>query len=616
MLRALRNQTQSIFFKCFLVLLVCGFALWGVGDLTGGSKGKNILSVQNQSISVEEVLNEINRSRYFLPERPSLEEAIKNGMHKSILNKFEQEILINEEANHLELYVPLTEQMKYIRKEKAFKDPLGKFSESKFNQSLNNAGLKESKYLEMVKTNSNFKQLSMPFIFNNHYNKSVIKRIIEWQNEIKDVEYEKFKLINRKNIEKPSNNTLKTFYKKNQKLYEVPLTRDIKYIEIYPYLFEDQVEINQNKIDQKYEIEKSNYKTEETREILQITTQDEDKAKKFLDLIKSGKNFNEMAKINFNLTISDTNIGVLKKSDLPLESSEIVFNAKLNETLGPIKTKFGFNIYKIIKITPAKQINYQEAIIDIKKKLVKELSIEILFEKLDQIEDLIAEGNNIDEIAKSSIFNKDIPIISVKKISRQGLIYSNERETSYLKKNSEFIKNIWNTKIDQLSEIFNSHDDNYFLIEIINENNKNIPKFNSIKSKIYNDWLDEELIIKSKEKVNKLVANKNNELLLKTSVKRSDNNLDEIKDQLLVNKIFEINNNKVNLLVSGDNLLAVKIKKTKISDYKLDKKIYEELNLNFSKSFFNDFSNFYIQHLASKHKLKRNFQELDNYFPK
>ena len=42
MLRALRNQTKSIFFKCFLVLLICGFALWGVGDLTGGYKSKSV----------------------------------------------------------------------------------------------------------------------------------------------------------------------------------------------------------------------------------------------------------------------------------------------------------------------------------------------------------------------------------------------------------------------------------------------------------------------------------------------------------------------------------------------------------------------------------------------
>ena len=81
MLRSLRNQTKSVFFKCFLVLLICGFALWGVGDLTGGSKGKSVLSVENKKISLEEVLNEINRARYMLPERPSMEEAIKNGMH-------------------------------------------------------------------------------------------------------------------------------------------------------------------------------------------------------------------------------------------------------------------------------------------------------------------------------------------------------------------------------------------------------------------------------------------------------------------------------------------------------------------------------------------------------
>ena len=178
MLRALRNQTQSIFFKCFLVLLICGFALWGVGDLTGGSKGKSVLSVENQTISIEEALNEINRARYMLPDRPSLEDAIKNGMHKSVLNKLEQEILINEEANFLDLNVPLSEQMRLIKEEKAFKDPLGKFSQNKFIQSLKNAGLSEEKYLDTIKTESNFKQLSMPIMNNDYYNKKIIKKLL------------------------------------------------------------------------------------------------------------------------------------------------------------------------------------------------------------------------------------------------------------------------------------------------------------------------------------------------------------------------------------------------------------------------------------------------------
>ena len=132
MLRALRNQTRSIFFKCFLVLLICGFALWGVGDITGGNKRKNILTVENDNISFEEVLNEIDRERYLLQKRPSLQEAIKKGLHKKVLKKFEQEILINAEAQHLSLHVPLSEQTNIIKNEKAFRDPLGEFSQKNF----------------------------------------------------------------------------------------------------------------------------------------------------------------------------------------------------------------------------------------------------------------------------------------------------------------------------------------------------------------------------------------------------------------------------------------------------------------------------------------------------
>ncbi|MFL2819156.1 MAG: peptidylprolyl isomerase [Candidatus Puniceispirillales bacterium] len=133
-------------------------------------------------------------------------------------------------------------------------------------------------------------------------------------------------------------------------------------------------------MNEKYEIEKSNYFIEEKREILQITTQDKDKASKFMSLINKGKNFNDLAKKYFELSKNDMNIGLLKKSDLPLDSADQIFKAKSNEVLGPIKTKFGLNIYKIINIAEKTEVNYDDAIKDIKEKMLKELSVEILFE--------------------------------------------------------------------------------------------------------------------------------------------------------------------------------------------------------------------------------------------
>ena len=98
MLRALRNQTQSIFFKIFLVLLICGFALWGVGDLTGGNTTKPVLITDSKEISIDKAINEINRIRYESPSRPSFNEIFENGTYKTVLNKLEQEILLNSEA--------------------------------------------------------------------------------------------------------------------------------------------------------------------------------------------------------------------------------------------------------------------------------------------------------------------------------------------------------------------------------------------------------------------------------------------------------------------------------------------------------------------------------------
>ncbi len=613
MLRALRNQTKSIFFKFFLFLLICGFALWGVGDLTGGYKGKDILSVESQNVTVEEVLNEINRARYLLPNRPSFEDAIKKGIHKNILNKFEQEILINAEAKNLSLNVPLSQQMKVIKNEKAFKDPLGKFSQNKFTQSLQNLGLSEGKYIEMIKTEKNFKQISMPFMSNDYYNEKIIKKFMDWQNEIRDIEYETFKIIDKNEIEKPSDKILKSYYEKNIKPYQTPVTRNINYIEIKPSFFESQVVLNKEQIDEKYEIEKSNYTKEETREILQITTQDQIKANKFLESITKGKSFEELAKRIFKLSKEDINIGYTKKSDLPIESADLIFKSKLNEILGPIKTKFGLSIYKVVNITPKKQIKHEEVIKDVTKKLTKELSVEILFEKLDEIEDLIAEGNTIDEISKSKILKEKVVVKKINNISKQGLIYSYDKEVIFLNKNEIFLKNIWNTDINELSEIFNSNDDTYYLIQVVKENNQETPNFSLVKNKVYNNWLENELILKTKERANESILSKNNNLPSRKTIKRTDKNFENINDPNLINKIFEIKNNEIQLINSKATILAVRIKNSRTDNYTFNNDIYDDLNISFSKSFFNDFSNIYLKELALKHKLKRNYKELDNY---
>ena len=611
MLRALRNQTQSIFFKIFLVLLICGFALWGVGDLTGGNTTKPVLITDSKEISIDKAINEINRIRYSSASRPSFNEIFENGTYKTVLNKLEQEILLNSEAEELNLNVPMSVVTQTISQENNFKDPLGKFSQIKFNQSLKNAGLSETKYLEMINTEANLKQISTPFSTNDYYSEKVIKKIMDWQNEIRNIEYDFFDLLTPKDIKRPSEETLTNFYEENKEKYQIPLTRNIQYLEISPNYFTKKVKISDSQINERYKIEKSNYKIDERREILQVTTQDEEKAKKFFKAV--GKNnFKELALELFNLSENDINLGLVKKTDLPSTNADALFKANLNEIVGPLKTEFGYNVYKIIKIEPEGSIEYSKIIEDIKSKIIKEKSTEVLFEKLDIIEDLLAEGSNLSEIAVSDVFDKKIPLNIINKISQNGIIYSYDKEKSLIEKSNNFLKNIWDTNINEMSDIFNSKEDNYVIIQVLKENKEELPSYEITKNLVYNHWLNETIIKKSIENIKTMLLNKKSKLSKNYSLKRN-NKLGDLNDPYLINEIFNIQNNENNFINFRNKILAVKLLDSKIDNYTFNKDEYKQLNLSFTQSFFNDFGNFYLNHLSSKHNLKKNYKDIENF---
>ena len=613
MLRALRNQTQSIFFKIFLGFLICGFALWGVGDLTGGANNKPVLSVENKEISSEEVLQELNKLRYSLPQRPPLKDTVKNGMLQNVLNKFEQELLINKEADFLNLHVPLSVQTKAVRNENAFKNPLGKFSENKYFQSLNNAGLTEKKYLKMIQTEGNFKQLSMPFQFNYIYDNKVVKAIIDWQNEIREIEFDFVKYLHKKNIQKPDLKILNEFYSNNKDSYIFPKTRDIKYIEIKPSDFHNEVKITKKQINDKYETDKSNYITAEKREIYQITSQEKNKVDELKKLINNGTPFQTAATKIFNLSKDDINLGFLTKKELPDISAEPLFSGKKDDVIGPLKTEFGFNIYKIVNIIPKTEIKYEDIIKDVKLNLLNELSIEILYEKLDMIEDLIAEGNNLEEIAKSDIFKNKIFVKQLNKVSEDSFLHSYTKNKTFINKGEDFLKNIWMTKLNETSDIIDLKNDTYALIQVIKENSKEMLAFEQVREKVLNQWTSIEIVNQTKAKLKKLILSKNENLKSNSTIKRNQKSLDNFSDNSLIFNIFEIDNKDINFLNTVDGVIAVKVKNRKVDNYQKNIEINNNLNLSLSKSFFNDYSNYFIRNLATKHKLVRNYIDLENF---
>ena len=614
MLRTLRNQTQSIFFKAFLVLLIIGFAAWGVGDLSGNSNQNSVLSVGKQKITSEEIINELNKVRYRMQQRPSINEAIKNGILNDIINKFEQEILINAEAKKLNLYVPLNIQTMAIRDEQAFKDPLGKFSQVRFLKSLNNAGLNEEKYLDMINTEAYFKQLSMPISLNKTYNTKIVKKLIEWQNEVREIDYFFLDKIKENKIKVPDANDLQVFYNEYKDLYKIPVTKNFKYIEIQPSDFKKKITVNDKKIKEIYESEITKYTSNEERSLYQVISQDIDKANAFIKKLKENDDFVKLAKDQFSLSKKDIDIGFVKKYELPKETKKQIFDGKTKDVIGPIKTKFGYAIYQLNTINPKKTTSYKDAYAEIKRELLNELSLELLYKDISSIEESIDQGDNLEEIVNSELLNGKFKVKNLDNFAQKGILYLSNGKIKNINNRKLIADNIWKITSNQISDVIELPKDTFMFVQLIKENKEYTPVFKEIRTDIYKKWVEKEQLIQTELKLKKIVKEnkvKFNKLL---NIERNQINLtNKIKDKLIINQIFKMKKNKINFIKIKNGVIAIKFINSKTKNYKLNEDTINQLNASLSDSFFNDYSNNFIQILGNKHKIKRDYKSLENF---
>ena len=76
--------------------------------------------------------------------------------------------------------------------------------------------------------------------------------------------------------------------------------------------------------------------------------------------------------------------------------------------------------------------------------------------------------------------------------------------------------------------------DSYALIEVIKENKEIIPIFNKVEKKVYKDWIEKELKIKTELKLKKLIKNQKVTFISLKKIKRDQKNV-----------IKQINNNSI-----------------------------------------------------------------------
>ena len=611
MLRALRNKSQSFLFKIFLVLIVIGFAAWGVGDLTS-NKIPPIFKSNDFEISYEQIINDFNKSRVTNTGMIDIQTAIDNGFLNNALIKNKAKLLIDQEAEYLDLTVPRSIIIKQISENDQFKEKINNrnvFSEKKFHSLLRNNNISESEYINNLQI-----QILSNKIFDhinniNFYNRSFSKDLYKWQNKQLDLDYLFTPYIKKVN-KTLDENTKITFYNNNKDNYKIPKLRNLSFISFTPDLFYENIIITEEQIKTSYIERITEYKTPETRNYFQVIFKTQEKADNFYKKVLNTNEFINHAKsLNFNET--DVKFDNISSNDLTKKIKEIIFNIPKTGLIKPFKTNFGFHVVQINSINKEKVKSIEEVSDIIKKDLMYNFATEKLYEKIETINDLAFSGNNLNEIINLSKI-KNLKIKNILNISRNGTSYINFKPTK-TNLNETLLKETWKLEINEVSELIEINENEFVLLNVDSEIDEKQLTYSEAKTLVLEN-LNEKLKIKNtKLKSEKNFKNTNSKNLNKiVNLRRIENkNLNQVFNNYIIDIIFKTKIGEINSIETSTGILTFKILKES-NNFKFDEKIFNQIENNFKENMLSDIQSYYYKNFENFHKIKSNLKSLDN----
>ncbi|MEC8727486.1 MAG: SurA N-terminal domain-containing protein, partial [Pseudomonadota bacterium] len=369
MLQTLRDGTKSNLMRAFLMVLVVGFGMWGIGDIFRSSPSdEDAITVGDVTISAQEVAVYFDQTRRYYYPSLNNNEAISIGLMDQIMTEMAERALFDAEAARLGITVTREMAKDAIRRNPMFLDETGQFNALLFRDILASRGMTENDLVASIGYAERRNQIIAAIASGAEYSPDLSKNMAQWLAQKRTITYVEL-LINPDHIDDPSNDTLSAWYAENTSTFDAPATRQIVAAILSPDDFINEINISDEEIESIYEERKDSLSIPERRNFYQMVFSDTDQANTALARLNAGEDFAIIANDMLGDSEEDITFTNIARDDLPEDLADIVFAASQNQVTTPAETPFGIYVFLINDISPAEIPLFS----DIKSSLADEI---------------------------------------------------------------------------------------------------------------------------------------------------------------------------------------------------------------------------------------------------
>jgi peptidyl-prolyl cis-trans isomerase D len=403
MLKQMREGAKSTILKTILfgllLLAMAGLALLDVqGMFRRGISSNTIVSFGREKLTATEfdrIVQSTLREQHM-----KQSDAYRAGLPLQILRREIDNRLFSKASADVGIQVDDALAAKQV---KEIISPLvknGLSEKEALQRILQTYSLSEGQMVATLKDQLSTQQLLTTITSGAHAPQQLINDALKYRHEWRRGEYFTLTGGNAGDIKNPSDEELKAYYDSIVGEYALPEYRTLSVIVLDKKSLGDSVKISEDKLKQFYDDNIADYKSQETRVISQVVAVDEESALKIHDAALKNKDLKKSAEAAGKDKGSYIKAAAFTEAGMPVELSKPAFAGEAGKILAPVKSALGWHVLYIEKVTPVVTKSFDSVKTDIEKELSQEQISEAVYQGANKIDDEIAGGKTLSEVAK------------------------------------------------------------------------------------------------------------------------------------------------------------------------------------------------------------------------
>jgi len=485
MLQAMRKAGHSVAAKILFGLLLLSFAIWGMGPIFSGNRVLTAATAGDVKITTTEVETAYRRELQSIERQygMNLTEQIAGqlGLKREVAQQMVMQSLYDQEAQKLGLRLGLDLVKQTIASQPVFRDEQGKFSPDRFQQLLRAVGMPESVYVNTLRGDLVRTLLMGATRAGAAAPDALSRRLYAYEHEKRVAEALLVRAADMQNVPAPTEEDLVKFHQDHSDRYMAPEFRALSYIAIDMEKLAGSVTVSEDDLRKAYDEAPGDYAEPEKRDIVQITTQDQALAQKIAEEAAT-RPFEEVAKAH---DLMARPLAEVTKGGILAQLADVVFKLEPNIASEAVQSPMGWHVIVVTKTTPPAQRSFEEVKDQIATGLKTQRAQEQADELAKQLEDALASGAKIDEVAQQM----SLPLTKIEAVSAFGL-RPDDSEITDKPMLEDVVKTAFNVEQGQTSPVSPTAK-GLFVVQVDGVTPSHVKPLEEVKTLVQAAWLED-----------------------------------------------------------------------------------------------------------------------------